>query len=908
MVTRFLRSRSWFRSGHVFFLVVVACATIMWNSVARAGDVVCIPPVSGVYQISGGVTLATFCQTPPQITFSLLEFIQDGTVLTVLGPNVAMVGTIDIAGQPITFDVTGQTSVGSCVQTWSLAGTFVDEIPRNEWTGQLSITFSGCACTSLSGNVTATRSDPDCNGNGIHDECDLDCGPVGGGCDVPGCGQSADCNANCIPDDCDGLDESVFVSWVGGNGMLWTESSNWCPAGVPNNIVGEVSYDVSIPNSGDVTLDISCFLDRMTITDNSILSVRAASGGDRTIEVITAIENAGGTIAARDGRTATILDTTINGGRLLAGAGGLIVLDNSTANGVALSAVGGGNIQVINDGTLIDPTIDALEVPDAERGFIEGVVSVSDGGAIRVNAMTGPTSLEPTLESSTITLAGGGALKLIENPGVSAARAVFGSATATLDIVDSNFEISGVGRVDALSVANSGRIAADTSTPGRALNLLAFDVENTGEMFVGDGAAMFVLGDVNMTQAGRGVVDGAAELDVLGALTLSGGATLGPTDNPSTAELGLGGLTLRGTTGAGAAGVGTAFNTDGEMSTFVFGDVEASGDCTGLLQGGCTPPSIGMMGQSSMSASNVVISGDGTASDLQTRFTMRDNATLFVAQSLRVEPGGSFEMIDNAAEGALSAPTAFVEGDVSLGTCEGLLGATDSFVGGCTPPGVVGGCTPPSIGTMGNAQLSIGGSLILEGVANVVIQGQISLAGDFVNHLSAPGCFDFDAGVLEMNGSAVQSFEVAGEDRGAVPGGLNQNVAIGTFVLDTGTTVRLVDQFTNQSSAGPCEALYTETLILNAGSSLLCDCPIYYVSLINGGGDLCDSASQIPACLNDCDGDGDVDLFDFQQFQTCIEKSPASNECRTCFDCNGDGFVGLADVGRFQLAFEPPIR
>ncbi len=43
----------------------------------------------------------------------------------------------------------------------------------------------------------------DCNGNGIPDACDIDCGPAGGACDLPGCGQSADCNTNGVPDECD---------------------------------------------------------------------------------------------------------------------------------------------------------------------------------------------------------------------------------------------------------------------------------------------------------------------------------------------------------------------------------------------------------------------------------------------------------------------------------------------------------------------------------------------------------------------------------------------------------------------------------------------------------------------------------------------------------------------------------
>ena len=48
----------------------------------------------------------------------------------------------------------------------------------------------------------------DCNGNGIEDACDLDCGPSGGPCDVPGCGESEDCNVNGVPDECDIADDT----------------------------------------------------------------------------------------------------------------------------------------------------------------------------------------------------------------------------------------------------------------------------------------------------------------------------------------------------------------------------------------------------------------------------------------------------------------------------------------------------------------------------------------------------------------------------------------------------------------------------------------------------------------------------------------------------------------------------
>lgn len=53
------------------------------------------------------------------------------------------------------------------------------------------------------GDVWFVRIPADCNGNAVEDDCDLDCGPPAGRCDVVGCGTKSDCNNNDIPDDCE---------------------------------------------------------------------------------------------------------------------------------------------------------------------------------------------------------------------------------------------------------------------------------------------------------------------------------------------------------------------------------------------------------------------------------------------------------------------------------------------------------------------------------------------------------------------------------------------------------------------------------------------------------------------------------------------------------------------------------
>jgi hypothetical protein len=53
----------------------------------------------------------------------------------------------------------------------------------------------------------------------------------------------------------------------------------------------------------------------------------------------------------------------------------------------------------------------------------------------------------------------------------------------------------------------------------------------------------------------------------------------------------------------------------------------------------------------------------------------------------------------------------------------------------------------------------------------------------------------------------------------------------------------------------------------------------------------------------DCDGDGDVDLVDFGQFQLCFTGgTPVVPGCE-CADLDGDNDADLVDFGAFQLAF-----
>jgi len=63
----------------------------------------------------------------------------------------------------------------------------------------LFIALVAVTATAISARALAV----DCNNNRIEDACDLDCGPAGGPCDVPGCGAGFDCDSNSTLDECD---------------------------------------------------------------------------------------------------------------------------------------------------------------------------------------------------------------------------------------------------------------------------------------------------------------------------------------------------------------------------------------------------------------------------------------------------------------------------------------------------------------------------------------------------------------------------------------------------------------------------------------------------------------------------------------------------------------------------------
>lgn len=157
----------------------------------------------------GGDPIFPGCTLDPVIDVNPLG--SDHSVMaTVSESGVAQAG-VDVQIDVIAGPNTGAGSSGST----DAAGQFGLTYTSNGTPGVDTIEASG-ALDDGSGNLTPFSCsavkfwDDDCQGNGIPDTCDLDCGGFGGDCAVfAGCGGSVDANQDGRPDECASCGDGV---------------------------------------------------------------------------------------------------------------------------------------------------------------------------------------------------------------------------------------------------------------------------------------------------------------------------------------------------------------------------------------------------------------------------------------------------------------------------------------------------------------------------------------------------------------------------------------------------------------------------------------------------------------------------------------------------------------------------
>ncbi|MHC4107251.1 MAG: hypothetical protein ACYSTY_04105, partial [Planctomycetota bacterium] len=169
------------RTGGLALVVVLACAAPSLGQVTPG--VITLEPTIAVNEPGTDHTITA-------------------TVLEGGAPHDPIVGalvTFEVLSGPnageIAVATTDATGVASFLYTGA-GGPGVDSI--------IASFFDPFAQVFVESDIALKFWDADCNGNGVADTCDLDCGGFGGDCGAfEDCGGSADCNGNGIPDDCE---------------------------------------------------------------------------------------------------------------------------------------------------------------------------------------------------------------------------------------------------------------------------------------------------------------------------------------------------------------------------------------------------------------------------------------------------------------------------------------------------------------------------------------------------------------------------------------------------------------------------------------------------------------------------------------------------------------------------------
>ncbi|MCH7848581.1 MAG: hypothetical protein IIB53_09495, partial [Planctomycetes bacterium] len=154
------------------------------------------------------------------------------------------------------------------------------------------------------------------------------------------------------------------------------------------------------------------------------------------------------------------------------------------------------------------------------------------------------------------------------------------------------------------------------------------------------------------------------------------------------------------------------------------------------------------------------------------------------------------------------------------------------------------GSRPPCLAVSDDASVAVGQDFNIIGQIDLRVNSSLPIivGGDFNNRSLDSTTFSWERGAIVLDGSSgstQQRFEAAGIDMGALPASTTDNYTMGKITIASKANVVIEDAFDNddtgQSSCS--EAVYVETLVLDAGATLTIDnCRIYYNTLIDNGG------------------------------------------------------------------------
>lgn len=191
-----------------------------------------------------------------------------------------------------------------------------------------------------------------------------------------------------------------------------------------------------------------------------------------------------------------------------------------------------------------------------------------------------------------------------------------------------------------------------------------------------------------------------------------------------------------------------------------------------------------------------------------------------------------------------------------------------------------------------------------------ILGGQARIGGDYDVAIDDIARYNMETADLRMVGLAgsSQSLETMSSDIGCNSAGLDSSMP-GHFPLGAihigpaTTTVTLVDNHDNdEQGQSACEALYVQTLVIDAGATLNTgSCRVYYDTLVlNGNVDNPDNLIElIGGVFGDIDNDSDIDGEDTNALVAVLTGAPLQPEHTNRTDLNCDGSTNGLDIQLF---------
>lgn len=652
--------------------------------------------------------------------------------------------------------------------------------------------------------------------------------------------------------------DAATITWSGaGDGVSWASGSNW------QGNVAPQSGDDAVIGTGATQIDISTAVQVHSVTSGQPLQI--ATGG--TLQVATTITATalitlnGGTI---QGGTVTVSGTTLSVGNN----------DTGTLNGVTLDAnltVGGGTLYVQNGLTLGNGAVVTVQPGTTTNAALvfQGTQTLGGTGTV---LLTGTSSFQANLEltetSGNAALTIGSGITIEEPTGAAAAASIkFTSTTDTIVndgtvIAESSaapaFTFGNFGASGSYQITNNGSIqvlggatldlwnltaGSGTATANGGTLTMEGYFNNTGTIIV-ENSGTLNLGtpsnpSVSFNYSGVGNVERTGgTINVSGIMNL-GGATLNLTGSGETVALTQGATVENGTiVTSGGASLNVGLNQSGTLNAITFsGNLNVDGG-TLTVTGGLTLENGATLTEADVPAvgggyeladvtfkGTQTLGGDGTIDIQSTKVTnylyiersTGSSATLTVAPTITIVHSATStagaEIFFNDAADVLD----------NEGTILAAAGTAETFTFGYPNDGSIvnqGSISAPNGETLALlSPISING----QGILSTGSSDAVNLEGNLLGTTTAIATSALQGAITidgEGTSSSPQLLEAMSNDLGSTAAGFSNNFAYGALTVESGDYVELVDQNQNVPGGAAPNAVYAESVNVQAAATL----------------------------------------------------------------------------------------